>query len=49
MEVSGRYHSPAALHTGKESPVPVGKETEWAPEPVWTLWKREKSLDLAGN
>jgi hypothetical protein len=26
------------------SPVSIGQETGWAPEPVSTIWKREKSL-----
>jgi hypothetical protein len=34
MEVSGQRRAPAAL--------PPGKEAGWAPEPVWTLWRREK-------
>jgi hypothetical protein len=28
--------------------VPVEQETEWAPQPAWTFWKREKSPDPAG-
>jgi hypothetical protein len=31
---------------GKEPPVPVGWEAATAPELVWTLWKKEKSLFL---
>jgi len=34
-------HAPAAL-----PPVPIGQEAGWAPEPVWTLWRREKPLTL---
>jgi hypothetical protein len=26
------------------TPVPISREDEWAPEPVWTLWRKEKSL-----
>jgi hypothetical protein len=37
MEVHGNFHVPDAL-----PPVPIGQESEWAPEPVWTLWNREK-------
>jgi hypothetical protein len=44
MEVSGQLHAPAALHLGRELPFPVVEETWWAPEPVWTLWSREKFL-----
>jgi hypothetical protein len=41
----------SALPPGKELPVPVGWKAEWAPEPVWTRWRREKlpSLNLAGT
>jgi hypothetical protein len=38
MEVSGQLHAPAAL-----SLVPIGYEAGWAPEPIWTLWRGEKS------
>jgi hypothetical protein len=35
------------LHALVEIPlVPTVCEAEWAPEPVWTLWRREKSLPL---
>jgi hypothetical protein len=37
MEVSGHFYVPAAVHPGKEPPVPIGEETGWTPEPVWTL------------
>jgi hypothetical protein len=39
--MSGEIHYPAALLPGKESPVPIEKEAGWAPEVVWTLWRRE--------
>jgi hypothetical protein len=29
--------------------VPIRQKAEWAPEPVWALWKAEKSLADAGN
>jgi hypothetical protein len=44
MEVNGQLYTPASLSPRKESLVPIGYEAEWAPEPVWTLWSREKSL-----
>jgi hypothetical protein len=35
MEVGGHLHASAAL--------PIGYEAEWAPEPVWTRWRKEKN------
>jgi hypothetical protein len=49
MEVSGHLHSLVALPPGKGPSVPTVQEAGWAPEPVWKLWRREKSLALAGN
>jgi hypothetical protein len=48
MEVSGQLHAPAASHLGKECPVSIRQEAGCAPEPVWALWSREKSLTLPG-
>jgi hypothetical protein len=36
--VSGQLHAPVAL-----SPVPIGWEVGWTPEPVWTTWRSEYS------
>jgi hypothetical protein len=44
MEVSDHFHAPAALVPGKEPPVPIGKQTGWTPEAVWT-WGEEKKED----
>jgi hypothetical protein len=49
MEMSCQLHAPAALSPRKESVVPIGFEAEWAPEPVWTLWRTEESVASAGN
>jgi hypothetical protein len=46
MEVSGQHHSPVTLFRGK-NPVPIEKESVWAPESVWTILRR-KFLSLAG-
>jgi hypothetical protein len=42
--VSGQLHAPAALLRGKEPPVPIC----WAPQPVWTTWRRENFWPLPG-
>jgi hypothetical protein len=39
----------AALPPEKERPLPIEHEAVWSLEPAWTLWRREKSLSLAGN
>jgi hypothetical protein len=49
MYVSCQLHSPTALSPEKESPIPIRWDAGWAPDPVWTLWKREKCIALAGN
>jgi hypothetical protein len=49
MELIGQLHAPAALPPGKEPPVPIGQEVEWAPEPVWMLCRREMCLAPAEN
>jgi hypothetical protein len=49
MEVSGQFHTPAALPPEKQHPLPTGQEAGWAPEPVWTLWKGEKLLVSVRN
>jgi hypothetical protein len=43
MQVNSNLHAPAALPTGKESPILIGYEAGWM------LWRREKSFALAGN
>jgi hypothetical protein len=44
IEVSCHLHAPGAL-----TPVPIGEDAGWAPEPAWTAWSIEKSLAPAGN
>jgi hypothetical protein len=41
-----QLHATSALISGKEPPLPNMYEAEWAPEPVWMLWLREKYLSL---
>jgi hypothetical protein len=42
-------HTGPFIPPGNETPAHIGQEAGWAPEPVWKLWKREKSLAPAGN
>jgi len=44
MEVNGQIYDPTALTPGKETPVQIGRKAGWAPEPVWTRWRRERNL-----
>jgi hypothetical protein len=30
-------------------PLPINQETKWTPEPVWNMWRGEKSLSLQGT
>jgi hypothetical protein len=47
MAMSDRLHAPTALSPEKQPPVPIGQKAKWAPEPVWTLWTKEKSSCLS--
>jgi hypothetical protein len=46
---TGQLQALAALLPGQQPSVPIGQEFGWAPEMVWTLWKREKYLAHAGK
>jgi hypothetical protein len=46
---SSKFHVLATLCPGKEPPVPIGLEAGWTPEPVWTMWRREKSVPYCFN
>jgi hypothetical protein len=48
----GKYsqlHAPAYLPQEKHILVRSLGEAGWGPDPVWTLWRREKSFALTGN
>jgi hypothetical protein len=49
MEVRGWFHALAALPLRKEYLVAIGREAGWAPDLVWTLWIKEKSLSAVRN
>jgi hypothetical protein len=44
MEASGQFHASAALPSGKQLLVPIGKEAEWAPEPFWNPIRNQMYL-----
>jgi len=46
-ELSTLY--PGSFAPGKETLVGIKVEAGWAPNLVQTLWRRERSLDPAGN
>jgi len=43
MNVSGQLHAVAVLLSEKAFSVPNEEEAGWAPEQVWTFWRRDKS------
>jgi hypothetical protein len=50
--MSGQHHAPAALPPGKQPPITIEEEAEWAPESVWLLSRIEKfstSRDRGGR
>lgn len=46
MQLSGQLYTPASLSPGKIPPVPTEQEAMCAPDPVWTLWRGDKSVAL---
>ena len=47
--MSGQLYVPTALPPGKESVVPTEQKAGWAPEPVFTFWRRYKYVASGGN
>jgi hypothetical protein len=41
--MSGQVHTSTSLPPGKEPQVRIGYEAGWAPQLVWTMWRRENS------
>jgi hypothetical protein len=39
---------PGRFTQGKKSPIPIGWEAAWVPEPVWMLWNKGKSVAMLG-
>jgi len=48
MEVNGELHASAALLPAKSLPVAVAQKAGWAPQQVWTVLRRQRSLGPAG-
>jgi hypothetical protein len=42
--MSGQFHAPATLPPKERAPLPSEQQAKWAPEPVATFWRRQKSL-----
>lgn len=42
LDEGGQFHIPIILHPCRRSPVATQQEAEWAPQLVWTLWRRDK-------
>jgi hypothetical protein len=47
MEVSGQIQARPLYLQGKSRRYPLDRRL-WAPQPVWTAWRREKSLAVSG-
>jgi hypothetical protein len=43
VEVDWPASRPSGFTPGVKSPIPIGQEAAWAPEPVWTIWRNESS------
>jgi len=48
VEGIGQPQALASLPPADEFMVPIELEAVWAPQPVWTFWRRDKYLALTG-
>lgn len=48
-EVSGQLHATGAVPQAKAAAVHIKWEAGWAPQLVWSFWRRQMFLVLAGN
>jgi hypothetical protein len=44
MEVSGQLNALVTFLPGERAPYSTGYEAGWAPETIWTRWRRKKSI-----
>jgi len=49
MDVHRRLNQEVALMCGKAHLAPIRHMAEWAPEPVWTFWRRGNSPAVTGT
>ena len=47
--VNGERRAPASLPLAKERPVSIEQEIAWVSEPVWMLWRKDKTIASAGK
>jgi hypothetical protein len=49
MKVNGQLHALSALPLAEAHPLSIDDELGRVPEPVWMVWRRDKSLAPAEN
>jgi len=45
MQVSGKYDNPTTVIV-EQYPVSIEQEAGWAPQMVWTIWRRDNLFPL---
>jgi hypothetical protein len=48
MEVNGKPHAPITFPPGEWHPIPLALHAGWAPEPIWTFWRRKEYVSRTG-